>query len=342
MLYDNGAKHRNNPETSMSLDRRHFLSGAAALSLAGLLPVRARAEQEWPSRLLRIVVPYPPGGSSDIISRQVAPHLSELLKQNVVVDNKPGANGNLGASIVSQATDDGHTLLLCDVGALAISPSVYTKLNFDPSKDLRAVSMLAYSPHVLAVHPSLPAKTLPEIVELSKKQPVSFAVTAIGSAPHLAAVAVQEATGAKWEYIPYKGGSQAITDTISGQTQVIMNGLLATLPHIKSGALRPIAISKRTRMELVPDLPTIAEQGVTNFESGTWQGVMAPKALAERNAEKLAGLLAQIVNHPDVKSQLNQQGAEIVTMPPEQMSKFFNSERARWAEVVKRADIRLD
>ena len=325
----------------MALHRRHFLGGAAALSLAGLLPALARAK-DWPNRPLRIVVPYPPGGSSDIIARQVAPHLSDLIKQSVLVDNKPGANGNLGASIVAQANDEGHTLLLCDVGALAISPSVYTKLNFDPSKDLRTVSMLAYSPHVLAVHPSLPVKTLPDIVELSKKQPVSFAVTAIGSAPHLAAVAVQEATGAKWNYIPYKGGSQAITDTISGQTQVIMNGLLATLPHIKSGTLRPIAISKRTRMALVPELPTIAEQGVTNFESGTWQGIMAPNALDPRNAEALAGLLAQIVNRPDVTSQLNLQGAEIVTMPPAQMSTFFNSERARWAQVVKRAGISLD
>ena len=174
----------------MAFDRRHFLGGAAALSLSGLLPGQTRAAQDWPNRLVRIVVPYPPGGSSDIIARQVAPHLSDLLKQNVVVDNKPGANSNLGTGIVAQTNDEGHTLLLCDVGALAISPSVYTKLSFDPSKDLRAVSMLAYSPHVLAVHPSFPAKTLPEIVELSKKQRVGFAVSAIGSAPHLAAVAV--------------------------------------------------------------------------------------------------------------------------------------------------------
>ena len=260
----------------------------------------------------------------------------------MVVENKPGANGNLGAGLVVQSAAEGHTVLLCDVGALAISPSVYTKLSFDPSKDLRAVSMLAYSPHVLAVHPDVPAKTVQELVALSKQQRLNFAVTAIGSAPHLAAVAVQQATGAQWEYVPYKGGSQAVTDTIGGQTQVIMNGLLATLPHIKAGKLRPIAISKGERMQLVPDIPTISEQGVKGFESGTWQGVMAPITTTDPVAERLAMLMAQIVNQPDVKAQLNEQGAEIVTRNPAELAQFFNSERTRWAKVVQSADIRLD
>jgi len=233
-------------------------------------------------------------------------------------------------------------VLLCDVGALAISPSVYTKLSFDPSKDLRSVGMLAYSPHVLAVHPDVPAKTVPELVALSKKQRLNFAVTAIGSAPHLAAVAVQQATGAQWEYVPYKGGSQAVTDTIGGQTQVIMNGLLATLPHIKGGKLRAIAISKKERMQLVADIPTISEQGVAGFESGTWQGVMAPVTATDKTANLLATLMGQIVNQPDVKSQLNEQGAEIVVRNPAELAQFFSSERARWAKVVASADIRLD
>jgi tripartite-type tricarboxylate transporter receptor subunit TctC len=297
---------------------------------------------DWPTRAVRIIVPYPPGGSSDIIARILAPRLADALKQTVVVENKPGANGNLGAGLVVQAAQEGHTVLLCDVGALAISPSVYTKLSFDPSKDLRAVGMLAYSPHVLAVHPDVPAKTVTELVALSKKQRLNFAVTAIGSAPHLAAVAVQQATGAHWEYVPYKGGSQAVTDTIGGQTQVIMNGLLATLPHIKAGKLRPIAISKRERMQLVPDIPTISEQGVAGFESGTWQGVMAPVTTTDPVAIRLSELMAQIVNQPDVKAQLNEQGAEIVTRNPAELAQFFNSERARWASVVKSADIRLD
>lgn len=314
----------------MDSNRRLLLLGAAALGAAHWAPAWAQAEA-WPTRPVRIVVPYPPGGSSDIIARVIAPRLAEALRQTVVVENKPGANGNLGAGIVVQSAQEGHTVLLCDVGALAISPSVYTKLSFDPSKDLRAVGMLAYSPHVLAVHPDVPARTVPELVALSKKQRLNFAVTAIGSAPHLAAVAVQQATGAQWEYVPYKGGSQAVTDTIGGQTQVIMNGLLATLPHIKGGKLRAIAISKKERMQLVADIPTISEQGVAGFESGTWQGVMAPAATTDKTANLLATLMGQIVNQPDVKSQLNEQGAEIVVRDPAQLAQFFNSERARWA-----------
>jgi len=326
----------------MNPSKRQFLGGAAALCLSPWLPAWAQQPGDWPTRAVRIIVPYPPGGSSDIIARILAPRLADALKQTVVVENKPGANGNLGAGLVVQSAQEGHTVLLCDVGALAISPSVYTKLSFDPSKDLRAVGMLAYSPHVLAVHPDVPAKTVPELVALSKQQRLNFAVTAIGSAPHLAAVAVQQATGAKWEYVPYKGGSQAVTDTIGGQTQVIMNGLLATLPHIKAGKLRPIAISKRERMQLVPDIPTISEQGVAGFESGTWQGVMAPVTTTDPVAIRLSELMAQIVNQPDVKAQLNEQGAEIVTRNPAELAQFFNSERARWASVVKSADIRLD
>ncbi|MCH4581603.1 tripartite tricarboxylate transporter substrate binding protein [Achromobacter xylosoxidans] len=325
----------------MDSNRRQLLLGAAALGAAHWAPAWAQADA-WPTRPVRIVVPYPPGGSSDIIARVIAPRLAEALRQTVVVENKPGANGNLGAGIVVQSAQEGHTVLLCDVGALAISPSVYTKLSFDPSKDLRAVGMLAYSPHVLVVHPDVPARTVPELVALSKKQRLNFAVTAIGSAPHLAAVAVQQATGAQWEYVPYKGGSQAVTDTIGGQTQVIMNGLLATLPHIKGGKLRAIAISKKERMQLVADIPTISEQGVAGFESGTWQGVMAPAATTDKTANLLATLMGQIVNQPDVKSQLNEQGAEIVVRDPAQLAQFFNSERARWAKVVQSADIRLD
>ncbi len=325
----------------MNPSKRQFLGGAAALCLSPWLPAWAQSG-DWPTRAVRIIVPYPPGGSSDIIARILAPRLADALKQTVVVENKPGANGNLGAGLVVQAAQEGHTVLLCDVGALAISPSVYTKLSFDPSTDLRAVGMLAYSPHVLAVHPDVPARTVPELVALSKQQRLNFAVTAIGSAPHLAAVAVQQATGAKWEYVPYKGCSQAVTDTIGGQTQVIMNGLLATLPHIKAGKLRPIAISKRERMQLVPDIPTISEQGVAGFESGTWQGMMAPVTTTDPVAMRLSELMARIVNQPDVKAQLNEQGAEIVTRNPAELMQFFNSERARWAAVVKSADIRLD
>ena len=325
----------------MTIDRRHFLAGTAAIIASASLPLRAQ-QKNWPTRPVRLVVPYPPGGSSDIIARVISEPLSAALGQSVVVENKPGASGNVGAGMVVQSADEGHSLLLCDVGALAISPSVYKKLTFNPSKDLRGVSMLAYSPHVLAVHPDVKANTLEEIVEMSRKEQVNFAVTAIGSAPHLAAVEIQQATGAKWDYVPYKGGSQAITDTIGGQCQVILNGLLATLPHIKSGKLRAIAISKAERMSLVPDIPTIAEQGVKGFQSGTWQGIMAPSNMSDATATKLARDFAEIIRRPEITSKLNEQGAEIVVQSPAELDQFFVRERDRWAKIVAQADIRLD
>ncbi|ARP87387.1 Bug family tripartite tricarboxylate transporter substrate binding protein [Bordetella genomosp. 9] len=324
----------------MPLTRRNFMAAAGAAAMAAATPLRAQAN--WPDRNVRLLVPYPAGGSSDIIARAISQPLSEALKQTVIVDNRPGANGNLGAGIVAQSGEERHTLLLCDVGALMISPSVYTKLNFDPNKDLRGVTMLAYSPHILAVHPSVPVNTLAELVALSKKERLNFAVTAMGSAPHVAGVAVEQATGAQWQYVPYKGGSQAITDTIGGQTQIIMNGMLATLPHIQSGKLKAIAVSSRNRMPQVPNIPTIAEQGVANFESGTWQGLMAPAAMPPDVLDRLAKSLERIMNVPDLKAKLGEQGAEVVTMTPAEMDKWLAAERQRWAAVVQKADIRLD
>ncbi|HSV78824.1 MAG TPA: tripartite tricarboxylate transporter substrate-binding protein, partial [Ramlibacter sp.] len=268
----------------MRLTRRQALLSTAATLAAPTVFAQANA---WPTRPIRIVVPYPPGGSSDIIARSISTLLADALKQTVIVENKAGANGNLGADFVAKAAPDGHTVLLCDVGALAITPSVYPKLPFDPSRDLRGVSMLAYSPHLLVVHPSVPAGNLKELVALSKQKDLSFAVTATGSAPHLAGVALQRAVNAKWEYVPYKGGIQAITDTIGGQTQVLMNGMLATLPHVQSGKLKLLGVSKRSRMPLIGSTPTLAEQGAPGFESGTWQGVLVPKGTPDAVVQKL-------------------------------------------------------
>ena len=265
----------------MTINRRGALGAALATTLAASLPLSAIAQGaqqggggNWPSKPIRIIVPYPPGGSSDIIARSISQPLSEALGQSVIIDNKAGANGNLGADLLAKAPADGYTLMLCDLGALAISPSLYPKLPFDPSKDLRSVSMLAYSPHLLVVHPSVQANTLKELVELSKKSDLNFAVTASGSTAHLAGIELQRRIGAKWEYVPYKGGVQAVLDTVSGQTQVFMNGMLATYPQVQAGKLKLIAVSKATRMPLIGSVPTIAEQGVPGYESGTWQGVV--------------------------------------------------------------------
>ena len=319
--------------------RTALLAGIAALAATSAF---AQNAAEWPTKTLRIVVPYPPGGSSDIIARSISQSLSEALKQTVIVENKAGANGNLGADFVAKAEPDGYTMLLCDVGALAISPSVYTKLPFDPSKDLRGMTMLAYSPHLLVVHPSVKANNLKELVALSKTSDLNFAVTATGSAPHLAGVEVERATGAKWVYVPYKGGVQAIQDTVGGQTQVLMNGMLATLPHVQSGKLKLLGVSKGTRMPLIGDTPTIAEQGVPGFESGTWQGVRVARGTPDAIVQRLNKELIAVIRSADIRSRLAGQGAEVVTMTPAEEEQFFAKERARWAKVVSAANIKLD
>ncbi|RYF62236.1 MAG: tripartite tricarboxylate transporter substrate binding protein [Comamonadaceae bacterium] len=325
----------------MTLNRRQLL-GTALGAAAVAAPWSVSAQQGWPSKPLRIVVPYPPGGSSDIIARAISQPLSDALKQPVVIDNKPGANGNLGADFVAKSAPDGYTLLLCDVGALAISPSIYTKLAFDPSKDLRGVTMLAYSPHLLVVHPSVKANNLQELIALSKTSDLNFAVTATGSAPHLAGVAVERATGAKWVYVPYKGGVQAIQDTVGGQTQVLMNGMLATLPHVQSGKLKLLGVSKATRMPLVGSVPTIAEQGVPGFESGTWQGIRVARGTPDAIVNRLNKELITVIRSADIRSRLAGQGAEVVTMAAAEEEQFFNKERARWAQLVKEANLRID
>lgn len=312
----------------------------AALAAATLAP--PALAQAWPSKPLHIIVPYPPGGSSDIIARAISKPLSEALKQPVVVENKPGANGNTGTDFVAKSAPDGYTMVLCDVGALAITASVYSKLPFDPSKDLRGVTMLAYSPHLLVVHPSVPASNLAELVALSHKQPLNFAVTAIGSAPHLAGVAVEKATGAKWTYIPYKGGSQAIGDTVAGQTQVLMNGMLATLPFVESGKLKVIGVSKAKRVSLLANVPTIAEQGVKGFESGTWQGVLVPAGTPKAVVDKLNAELIAVIRSPEVRERLVSQGAEVVTMTPAEFTQFFDRERRNWATVVAQGGVKID
>lgn len=323
--------------------RRQALAALATLPFASAVPTawaQSAGASAWAGKTIRIVVPYPPGGSSDVIGRLIAQPLGEALKATVVIDNKAGANGNLGADFVAKAAPDGLTLLLCDVGALAISPSVYTQLAFDPSRDLRGVTMLAYSPHMLVVHPSVPVNTLAELVALSRQKPLNFAVTAIGSAPHLAGVAVEQATKAQWQYIPYKGGAQAIQDTIGGTAQVLMNGMLATLPHVQSGKLKAIALSKKTRMALAPTLPTIAEQGVPGFESGTWQGLLAPGGTPPALVQQLNTALVSVIRSPEIRAKLVAQGAEVVTQSPAEFATFFTSERKRWSTVVSTAGIK--
>lgn len=330
------------PSTPRSnrVTRRAALVALAALSATTLHAAPAAGVADLSGKPVRIIVPFTPGGSSDIIARALSIPLAEALGTSVIVENKVGANGNLGADYVAKSPADGYTLLLCDVRALAISPAFY-KLPFDPSKNLQGVAMLAYSPHLVVVHPSVPANNLTELAALSQRKSLSFAVTALGSAPHLAGVQLQEQIKAKWNYIPYKGGSQAINDTIAGQTDVLMNGMLATLPFVQAKRLKILAVARPTRSALLPDVPTVAET-VPGFESGTWQGVLAPAGVPAPVLARISTELLRIIRLPAVREQLVAQGAEVSTMTPPEMSKFFEAERKHWAAVVTKAGLKLD
>ncbi|HEV7823062.1 MAG TPA: tripartite tricarboxylate transporter substrate binding protein [Burkholderiales bacterium] len=298
--------------------------------------------QNYPAKSIRIIVPYPAGGTSDILARLLSAKLNEVFGQTLIVDNRPGANGNIGAELVAKSAADGYTLLLADLGALTISPSIY-KLPFDVVKDFAPVTMVTYSPHLLAVHPSVPVKTVKELVALAKSKPglLNFAVSGIGGAPHLAGVAFEAQTGVKWTYIPYKGGSDAIIGLASGQADAIFNGMLATYPHVKSGKLKLIAVSSSKRVASIPDVPTVAEAGLKDFETGSWQGVVAAAGTPKDIVGRLNTEISRILGTPDMKENLAKQGAEVYTMTPEQLGNWLKTEIDKWAKVVKAANLKL-
>jgi tripartite-type tricarboxylate transporter receptor subunit TctC len=304
----------------------------------------AALAQPWPAKPLRIIVPYPPGGTSDILARALSPGLQAAFGQVVVVENKPGATGNVGADFVAKSPPDGYTLLLADIGSLAISPSVFATLPFDPVKDFAPVAMVAYSPHILAAHPSVPANNVKELVAYAKANPdkLNFAVSGIGGANHLAGIDFAQRTGIKWTYIPYKGGSQAITDVMGGQAQVLFNGMLATYPAVKEGKLKAIAISSAKRFSAAPDLPTVAESGVPGFETGSWQGIVAPAGTPADVVNKLHATVTKILATPEMKDRLDKAGAEVRPQTPAQFGAFIAAEKARWAKVVKESGEKFD
>jgi len=310
---------------------RRLLAVLAALAIAGV------AHAQYPSKPVRIVVPYPAGGTSDILARTIGQKLQELWGQPVVIDNKPGATGNVGAEIVAKSPPDGYTLMLADIGSLAISPSVFSNLPFDPVKDFAPVLMVAYSPHILAVHPSVPAKDVKELIAYAKANPgkLNFAVSGTGGANHLAGIEFAMRSGIQWTYIPYKGGAQAIADVMGGQAQVLFNGMLATYPSVKDGKLRGLAISSEKRFASAPELPTVAEFGFPGFETGSFQGIVAPAGTPKDVIATLHGTITKILATPEMTDRLGKAGAELRPQSPEQFGQFIASEKARWAKVVK-------
>ena len=293
--------------------------------------------QTYPSRPIRLIVPYAAGGTSDILARQIGPKLTDAWGQPVVVENRTGANGNVGADFVAKSAPDGYTLLITDLGGLVISASVYPKLPFDPSKDFSPVVMVSYSPHVLAVHPSVPVKNMKELIDFAKAQPgkLNFAVSGIGGAPQLAGIEFAQRAGVKWTYIPYKGGSDAVSAVAAGQADVLFNGMLATWPTVQSGRMRALAISSAQRVPTAPDTPTVAEQGMPGFETGSFQGVVGPTGMPRDTVAKLNAGLIKALNSDDMKERFAKQGTEVRTGTPDSLGQWLRTEQARWAKVVK-------
>jgi tripartite-type tricarboxylate transporter receptor subunit TctC len=320
------------------LMRRAFLA-LATLAFAG-----AALAQAWPSKAIKIIVPYPPGGTSDILARAVGQKLQETWGQPVVVENKPGATGNIGADLVAKSPADGYTVLLADIGSLAIAPSIVATLPFDPVRDFAPVVMVAYSPHLLVVHPSVTARDAKELIAQAKAKPdsMNFAVSGIGGANHLAGIEFAQRAGIKWTYIPYKGGAQALTDMVGGQAQVMFNGMLATYPFVKDGKLKALAISSAKRFSAAPDIPTVAESGMAGFETGSWQGIVAPANTPPEVVRKMHSTVMAILATPEMKERLDKAGAEVRAMTSEQFGGFIKSERDRWAKVVKESGAKFE
>jgi tripartite-type tricarboxylate transporter receptor subunit TctC len=313
-------------------------------ALAAWLSLSAAHAQPYPSKPIRVIVPYAPGGTSDILARQIGPKLTEAWGQPVIVENKPGANGNVGADFVAKSAPDGYTLLLTDVGGLVISASVYPKLPFDPSRDFSPVVMVSYSPHVLAVHPSVKATNVKELVALAKANPgkLNFAISGLGGAPQLAGIDFAQRTGVSWTYIPYKGGSDAVAAVAAGQADVLFNGMLATWPSVQGGRLKAIAISSAKRMPSAPDTPTVAEQGLPGFETGSFQGVVGPKAMPRETVQKLNSQMLKVLSSDEMKERFAKQGTEVRAGTPESLGQWLSSEQAKWARVVKESGARFE
>jgi tripartite-type tricarboxylate transporter receptor subunit TctC len=316
-----------------------FAFALAALAFAG-----AAAAQAYPSKPIRVIVPFAAGGTSDILARFIGPKLTEAWGQPVIIENRTGANGNVGADYVAKSAPDGYTVLLADIGAIAISPSVYPTLPYDPVKDFSPVVMVSYSPHILAVHPSVPVSNVKELIAYAKARPgqLNFAVSGTGGAPHLAGIEFQQRTGVQWSYIPYKGGSAAVLDVVAGQANILFNGMLATYGQVKNGKLRALAVSSAKRVVAAPDLPTVAEQGLPGFETGSWQGVVAAAGTPREIVAKLNAELTRILNTQDMKDKLAAQGTEVRTDTPESFAAFIRDEKARWAKVVKESGAKFD
>jgi tripartite-type tricarboxylate transporter receptor subunit TctC len=311
------------------------LSGAALLAHA--------QTSAYPGKPIRLVVPYPPGGGSDTIVRPLAQSLGEALKQQVVVDNRGGANGNIGMEVAAKAPPDGHTLVFALNAQLAINPALYKKISYDPIKDYEPITLLATGPYVLVVHPSLPARTVKELIALARARPgqITYASSGNGSGGHLANELLNSMAKVKMLHVPYKGGGPALVDLLAGNVQVLFSTWIAGKPHIDSGRIRALGVSTARRLPGV-NIPTIAEAGLPGYDAGAWYAFLAPAGTPRDIIARLNSEILRAASRPEIRKVLAQAALEPIGSTPEELGKFMKSELVKWAKVVKEADVQID
>jgi tripartite-type tricarboxylate transporter receptor subunit TctC len=307
-----------------------------------LIQAALAAESAFPSRPIRIVDPFPPGGPSDIVGRAISPRLSEAFGQSVVVDNRGGAGGIVGCELVAKSAPDGYTLLLGPSGALTIQPTLNPKLPFDPQRDFETVTQLTSGPQVIAVNPAVPAKSVQELIALAKAKPgqLNYASGGSGTANHIAAEFFKLAAGVDVVHIPYKGTGPALTSVLSGESQMIISSLLPTIPHLKSGKLRALAVTGAARSSVVPEVPTAAESGLPKFETSSWHGILVPAKTPRAIIARLHGEFVKVLKLPDVRERLTAQGLNVVASTPQEFAAHIKSETTKYARVIKQVGIK--
>ncbi|MBS0451896.1 MAG: tripartite tricarboxylate transporter substrate binding protein [Proteobacteria bacterium] len=322
----------------MQLSRRALL----ALASASLFSVAAQA-QGWPAKPIRLIVPFPPGGGTDMITREVANKMA-AFGYTFVVENRPGSGGNLGVDAAAKAPADGYTLVMGQTSNVAINATLYAKLPYDPVKDLTPVALVATSPLVIVTGAGSPFKTIADVVKAAKEKPgsINYATSGNGTVSHLAAESFQRAAGITLTHIPYKGAAQGATDVMSGQVQLYLSTVPTLLGFIKSGKMRPLAVTSLQRVDDIKDVPTVAESGYKNFESTTWFGILGPANLPKDVVAKLNADFNKALKDPKLEKQLNDQGADVATGTPEQFAKLVREDIPRWGKLVKESGAKVD
>jgi len=311
---------------------------------AAVMPVWGVAQDAYPMKPVRIVVPYPPGGASDVTARLLAQKLSEFWGQQVVVDNRPGANGIVALEHVAKQPADGYVLLMANLGPNAINPAIYSKLPYDPVKDFTAITLTTMVPQVLVASPQLEQKTLKEVIDFARANPgkLSYGNGGNGSANHLGVELMASIAGVSFTPIPYKGDAPAMVDTMSGLLAMTLPTVVAASPHIKSGKLRALAVSTKTRVAALPDVPTMQEAGVAGYESSSWGGIMGPGGMPGAVVNKVHADVVRALRLPDIQEKLGGLGATVLAQGPADFASFLQAEMRKWDGVAKRANIRLE